>query len=128
MRPDVPGFVLDATACAAAPRSIFARTLIQMYARQERPIVVPAAALVAACATGAVDAEEFEPAEFTVTALAEGIVPAVALIIASATAPTSIEVAHAAYEAVATGYPVLTTRPQLYEVLTVPVDVEQLPG
>jgi hypothetical protein len=99
-----------------------------MYARQERPIVVPAAALVAACATGTVDAEEFEPAEFTVTALAEGIVPAVALIIASATAPTSIEVAHAAYEAVATGYPVVTARPQLYEVLTVHVDVKQLPG
>jgi hypothetical protein len=128
VRPDVPGFVLDATACAAAPRSIFARTLIRMYARQERPIVVPAAALVAACATGDVDAEEFEPAEFTVTALAEGIVPAVALIIATASAPTTIDVAHAAYEAVATGYPVVTVRPELYEVLTVPVDVEHLPG
>jgi hypothetical protein len=39
-----------------------------------------------------------------------------------------LEVAHAAYEAVATGYPVVTTRPELYAVLTLAVGVEQLPG
>jgi hypothetical protein len=127
VRPDVPGFVLDATALVAAPRSIFARTLIRMYVRNERPIVVPATALVVACATGAVTPEEFDPAEFTVTALTQSIVPAVALIIASASAPTPVEVAHAAYEAAATGYPVVTTRPQAYRALTTHIDVEQLP-
>jgi hypothetical protein len=46
---------------------------------------------------------------------------------ASASRPVPIEVAHAAYEASATGYPVVTSDAGWYSGLAVHVDVEQLP-
>jgi hypothetical protein len=49
------------------------------------------------------------------------------MLMASAARPVPIEVAHAAYEASAAGYPVVTTDAGWYSDLAVRVDVEQLP-
>jgi hypothetical protein len=127
VRPDVPGVVLDAGALRTARSSIYLRTIIRVYVREDRPIVVPATALVLAAATGEIEAAELDPPEITVTALTQAIAPAVALLMASASRPVPIEVAHTAYEASATGYPVVTTDPDWYSGLAVRVDVEQLP-
>jgi hypothetical protein len=98
-----------------------------MYADLDRPIVVPAAALVSACAAGAVTPAEFDPPQFTVTALNQAVVPAVALIISSSSTPLAIESAHAVYEAATTGYPVVTTAADVYSGLAVVIDIEELP-
>jgi len=127
VRPDVPGVILDASALRTARQSIYVRTIIRVYVRGERPIVVPSTALVLACATGDIEATELDPPEITVTALSQAVAPAVALIMATAHAPVPIEVAHAAYEAATTGYPVVTTDAGAYSPLAVLVDVEQLP-
>ena len=127
MRPDVPGVILDAGALRTARASIYLRTIIRVYAREDRPIVVPATALVLACASGDIDAAELDPPEITVTSLTQAIAPAIALLMSAATRPVSIEVAHTAYEASATGYPVVTTDAGWYFGLAVQVDVEQLP-
>ena len=127
MRPDIPGVILDAGALRTARTSIYLRTIIRVYARAERPIVVPATALVVACAAGDIEAAELDPPEITVTALTQAIAPAVALLIATARNPIPIEIAHSAYEASATGYPVVTTDAAAYSHLAVHVDVEQLP-
>jgi hypothetical protein len=127
VRPNVPGVILDAGALRTARASIYLRTIIRVYVREDRPIVVPATALVVACATGDIEAAELDPPEITVTALTQAIAPAVALLMASASRPVPIDVAHAAYEASATGYPVVTTDAEWYGGLAVAVDVEQLP-
>jgi len=127
VRPDVPGVILDAGALVTARSSTYLRTIIRVYAREDRPIVVPATALVIAAATGQIEAAELDPPEITVTALTQATAPAVALLMASATRPVPIEVAHAAYEASATGYPVVMTDAAWYSDLAVRVDVEQLP-
>lgn len=127
MRPDVPGFILDATALRAAPGSVFVRTLISLYASRQRPIVVPATALVVAAGAGWIHAAELDPPAITVTVLTQAIAPAVALIISGSTHQIPPEVAHVAYEAVATGYPVLTTEPAAYADLAVSIDIEEVP-
>jgi hypothetical protein len=127
VRPDVPGVILDAGALRTARASSYLRTVIRVYVREDRPIVVPATALVVACATGDIEAAELDPPEITVTALTQAIAPAVALLMSTATRPIPIEVAHTAYEASATGYPVVTTDAGAYAGLAVHVDVEQLP-
>ncbi|MGH3655665.1 MAG: hypothetical protein ACRDUA_03305 [Micromonosporaceae bacterium] len=127
MRPEVPGFILDASALRVSRHSLFARTLISRYARQDRPIVVPAAALVAAAGADWIDPAELDAPAITVTALTQAIAPAVALIMAGASAAPLVETAHTAYEAVATGYPVLTADRALYEKLAVRIDLEELP-
>jgi hypothetical protein len=127
MRSDAPGFVLDASALAVVRRSTYAQALIRVYADLDRPIVVPAAALVTAYAAGDVDAAEFDPPQFTVTALNQAVAPAVALIISAARTAVGIDTAHAAYEAATTGYPVVTTDAARYGGLAVVIDVEELP-
>ena len=128
MRPDVPGVILDASALRTARQSIYVRTIIRVYARSDRPIVVPSTALVVACAAGDIEAAELDPPEITVTALTQAIAPAVAYLMSSAIRRVSIETAHTAYEASATGYPVVTTDAGAYAGLAVEVDVEQLPS
>lgn len=127
MRSDAPGIVLDATALTAAPASTYVQALIRVCADLDRPIVVPAAALVAALASGSVDAADFDPPHFHVTALTQATAPALAYIIATATAPIGMDTAHAAYEAASTGFPIITTRGDAYSALRVPVDLEELP-
>lgn len=128
MRPDVPGFILDASALRVAPRNLFIQTLINLYATRDRPIVVPATALVVAAGAGWIDPAELDSPAVTVTGLTQAIAPAVSLIIAGASAPTSVETAHTAYEAVATRYPVLTADRSTYDALAVRIDVEDVPG
>lgn len=128
MKPEIPGVILDATALRTARTSIYVRTIIRVYARQERPVVVPATALVVAVASGDIEPAELDPPEITVTALTQTIAPAVAHLIASAIRPVPIEVAHAAYEASVTGYPVVTADAGAYSGLAIRVDVEQLPN
>ncbi|MBN1172776.1 MAG: hypothetical protein JXA67_11430 [Micromonosporaceae bacterium] len=128
MRPDVPGVILDAGALRTAKASIYVRTIIRVYSRSDRPIVVPSTALVMACATGHIEAWELDPPEITVTALTQTIAPAVAYLMASVVRPVPIEVAHAAYESSATGYPIVTTDAGAYSGLVIDVDVEQLPN
>lgn len=127
MRSDAPGFVLDASALAMVRGSTYVQALIRVYAELDRPIVVPAAALVAACATGAVIAAEFDPPQFTVTALTQAVVPAVAQLISTTRGGLAIDAAHAAYEAATTGYPVVTASADSYAGLNVTITVEELP-
>src|SRR5947208_9981271 len=75
MRPDVPGVILDAGALVTARSSTYLRTIIRVYAREDRPIVVPATALVIAAATGQIEAAELDPPEITVTALTQATAP-----------------------------------------------------
>ena len=127
MRSDAPGFVLDASALGALPRSAYAQALIRMYARLDRPIVIPAAALARAAGNGTVDAADFDPPEFTVTALNQAAAPGLAAVLGTARAPMTVEAAHAVYEAATTGYPVVTADTAAYDGLTVPIDLEVLP-
>lgn len=127
MRSDAPGFVLDASALAALPRSAYAQALVRVYTELDRPIVIPACALVAACVTGRIRPAQFDPPEFSVTALNQAVVPAVAKVIADATSALSIDTAHAVYEAASTGFPVVTANSDAYAGLTITVDIEELP-
>lgn len=127
MRPDIPGVILDTGALRTAKTSIYVRTIIRVYSRDERPIVVPSTSLVMACSTGHLETWELDPPEITVTALTQTIAPAIAYLMASANRPVPIDVAHTAYEASATGYPVVTTDAGAYSGLAVDIDVEQLP-
>lgn len=128
MRPGAAGIVIDTSALSVARVSLYLQSLIQVHAEHERPMIVPATALVTACVGGRISAEELDPPEFTVTALSQAIVPAIAVIVTSARGPVGIDVAHAAYEASATGYPVVTADPAPYRRLAVTIDVETLPG
>ena len=127
MRPDVPGFILDASALRIAPTNLYLRTLIGLYAQRDRPIVVPATALAVAAGAGWIDPTELDSPAVTVTSLTQAIAPAIALIISGATAPTVVETAHTAYEAIATKYPVVTADRAVYDTLAVRIDVEELP-
>ena len=127
MRRDAPGVILDASVLRTARANIYVRTIIRFYAHANRPIVVPSTALVLACASGDIEAAELDPPEITVTALTQAIAPAVAHLMASAGRRVPIEVAHTAYEAAATGYPIVTTDADAYTGLAVELNVEQLP-
>lgn len=87
--------------------------------------MIPATSLYAAVLAGA-DPADFDAHGFTVIPLSQAIVPGVALVAQTATAPIASDVAHVAWEAQVTGYPVLTDNPVAYEHLNVPIDLEAL--
>ncbi|NUS45482.1 MAG: hypothetical protein HOQ24_17545 [Mycobacteriaceae bacterium] len=127
MKHDAAGVVLDTSALCRTHTSHYLQALIVWHANDFRPMIIPSVALAAAAVTGRVAAVEFDPHPFTVTALSQAIVPAVALIASTAKTPIGLDIAHAAYEARATGYPIVTDRPDLYQALAVDVDLEELP-
>ncbi|MGW0181297.1 hypothetical protein [Nocardia sp. NPDC003345] len=125
MRPTAAGTILDASALLELPRSLFGQVLVEMSVREHRPLVIPATSLYTAALAGA-DPADFDAAGFTVTPLSQSIVPGLVLIGHTATAPVGPDLAHVAWEAQATGYPVLTADAGPYRALTVPVDLEIL--
>lgn len=125
MRPTAAGTILDASALLELPRSLFGQVLIEMSVREHRPLVIPATSLYIAALAGA-DPTDFDAAGFTVTPLSQAIVPGLTLIARSAGGPIGADLAHIAWEAHATGYPVLTADAGPYRALTVPVDLEIL--
>ncbi|WP_067646424.1 hypothetical protein [Nocardia harenae] len=125
MRPAAAGTILDASALLALPRSIYGQVLIEMSVREHRPLVIPAASLYTAALAGA-DPADFDAAGFTVIALSQAIVPGLVLLGRSALAHIGPELAHIAWEARATGYPVLTANAAPYRDLAAPPDLEIL--
>ncbi len=125
-RPEAAGIILDASALRAAHTNLYLQTLVREHARERRPIVVPASCLVLAVADGRISAAELDPPQFTVTALSQPIVPAVALLVATSSGQVSVDIAHVAYEHTLTGNTVLTGDPDAYQTLPVPVDVEPI--
>ncbi|WP_433193799.1 hypothetical protein ACQP1G_34140 [Nocardia sp. CA-107356] len=125
MRPTAAGTILDASALVALPRSIYAQTVIGFSVRERRPLVIPATSLYVATLAGA-DPSDFDADGFTVTPFSQAIVPGVALVAQTATAPITPDIAHVAWEAQVTGYPVLTGDPAPYGQLNVSIDLEIL--
>ncbi|WP_040703998.1 hypothetical protein [Nocardia takedensis] len=125
MRPTAAGTILDASALIALPRSIYARTLVELSVRERRPLVIPAASLYAATIGGA-DPADFDADAFTVTPVSQAIVPGMAMVARTAVAAIGTDLCQVAWEAQVTGYPVLTGDPDLYAALGVPIDLETL--
>ncbi|MGY5210007.1 hypothetical protein [Nocardia gipuzkoensis] len=125
MRPTAAGTILDASALVALPRSIYARTLIDISVRERRPLVIPASSLYTAALTGA-DPADFDTADYTITSVSQAIVPGMLAVARTSTAPIPLDLAHVAWEAQVTGYPVLTDNPGPYALLTMPIDLELL--
>ena len=123
MRPNAPGTILDASALLALPRSIYARTLVDVSIREGRPLVIPAASLYAAALQGA-DPDDFDTIDYTVTALSQTAIPGMLAIARTATGPIDWDLCQVAWEATATGYPVLTDNPGPYAYLSIPIDLE----
>lgn len=122
------GIILDASGLRAARTSLFARTVLRNLTQRQRPIIVPSTALVLAAGAGWVNPIELDRPAVTVTGLSQAIAPAVAIIISEAHGKVSVDVAHAAYEAAATGHLVLTADASAYANLPVLIDVEEIPG
>ncbi|MGY1871970.1 hypothetical protein [Nocardia gipuzkoensis] len=125
MRPTAAGTILDASALVALPRSIYAQTVIGFSVRERRPLVIPATSLYVAVVAGAAPAD-FDAHGFTITPFSQAIVPGVALVAQSAATSIPPDVAHVAWEAEVTGYPVLTDDPSAYAYLGVTLDLEVL--
>lgn len=125
MRPTAAGTIIDSSALVALRRSIFAQTVVQFSVREQRPLVIPATSLYIAVLAGA-DAADFDTHGFTVIPFTAPIVPGVALIAQTASGFVPPDIAHTAWEAQATGYPVLTDNAAAYEHLSVPIDLEVL--
>ncbi|MGW4370487.1 hypothetical protein ACWEKT_33075 [Nocardia takedensis] len=123
MRPTAAGTILDASALLALPHSIYGQVLVQMSVREHRPLVIPATSLYTAALAGT-DPADFDAIGFTVTPLSQAIVPGLVLIGHNATAAISTDLAHVAWEAQATGYPVLTADADPYRALAAPPDLE----
>ncbi|MEU2043815.1 hypothetical protein [Nocardia niwae] len=125
MRPTAAGTILDASALVTLPRSIYARTLVDISVRERRPLVIPAASLYIAALAGA-DPTDFDTADYTVTPVSQAIVPGMLAVAQTSTAPIPLDLAHVAWEAQVTGYPVLTDNPGPYALLPLPLDLELL--
>jgi hypothetical protein len=87
--------------------------------------VIPATSLYVAVLAGA-DAADFDAHGFTVIPFTAPIVPGVALIARTTGGFVPPDIAHTAWEAQATEYPVLTDNPAAYQHLSVPIDLETL--
>lgn len=123
MRPNAPGTILDASVLVALPRSFYAQTLIGVSIREQRPLVIPAAALYAASLAG-VDPADFDTSDYTVTPVSQAVVPGMTLIGTTATGTVDVDLVQVAWEAQVTGYPVLTDNPGPYAYLNVSIDLE----
>jgi hypothetical protein len=120
------GIILDPSAIVALPTSFYARTLVRVFAKQDRPIVVPALALTAACLTGRTDPAWFDPPEYTVTAVNDAVIPGLVRVVNAMTRPAALDVIHCAYEALTTGFPIVTAAGDLYTGLPQPVELYEL--
>ncbi|MGW4125202.1 hypothetical protein [Nocardia sp. NPDC004711] len=125
MRPTAAGTILDASALLALLRSIYAQTVIGFSFQERRPLVIPATSLYVATMAGA-DPTDFDAHGFTVTPFSHAVVPGIALVAQTTTAPTAADVAQVAWEAQVTGYPVLTGSPTVYAHLGVAIDLGML--
>jgi hypothetical protein len=123
VRPTAAGTILDASALLALPRSIYARTLVDVSVRERRPLVIPATSLYIA-ALGGAEPADFDTTDYTVTALAQAIVPGMLAIARAATGPLDPDLCHVAWEATVTGYPVLTDNPGPYAHLSIGIDLD----
>jgi hypothetical protein len=120
------GIILDASAIVALPRSFYARSLVRVFAKNDRPIVVPALALTAACLTGETQAAWFDPPQYTVTAVNQPVVARLVDIIRRMTGPVPLDIAHCGYEALTTGFPLVTATGSPYAGLPEPVELYEL--
>ncbi|MEI4420378.1 hypothetical protein V9056_10755, partial [Streptococcus agalactiae] len=117
------GTILDASALLALPRSIYARTLIDVSVQEGRPLVIPASSLYVA-ALGGTDPADFDTADYTVTPVGQSVVPGMVAIARTATGTVDFDLVHVVWEATVTGYPVLTDNPGPYAYLSAPVDLD----
>jgi hypothetical protein len=78
------------------------------------------------CCSSVLDPADFDAPGYTVTAFTQPLVPAVAAIAEMASAPIPVDIAHTAWEAQVTAYPVLTANPLAYEPLSVRIDIETI--
>lgn len=127
MRPETPGFVLDASAIAEVPDSGYLFSLLRVYGDMDRPIVLPASALTVACAQTGLDPARFDDPSFTVTALHQPVVPALVYLLTDTTGGITLEDAHAAYDAASTGLVLVTADADRYAGMPVAIDIDELP-
>ncbi|MEV0766500.1 hypothetical protein [Nocardia sp. NPDC050435] len=125
MRPTAAGTILDASALVALPRSLYARTLVDVSVREGRPLIIPAAALYTAALAGA-DPADFDAADWAITPVTATIVAGLVMITQTATAPVGLDIAQVAWEAEITGFPVLTDNPGPYAGLAAGLDLDVL--
>jgi hypothetical protein len=123
VRPNAPGTILDTSLLAALGRSIYAKTIVDFSVREGRPLIIPAACLYAAALEG-VAPELFDADGYTVTAMSQSVVPGMASLALAATGAVGMDHVQVAWEAVSTGYPVLTDNPGPYAYLNIPIDLE----
>lgn len=123
MRPTAAGTILDASALLALPRSIYARTLVDVSVQERRPLVIPAASLYAAALHGA-DPTDFDTADFTVTPVSQTVVPGMVAVARTATGAADFDLCQVVWEATVTGYPVLTDNPGPYAYLPARIDLD----
>lgn len=121
------GAILDASALRALAGSIYARTVVDVAVRERRPLLIPATCLYRAALPddhgAAADPADFDTTDFVVTPLSQEIVPAL-VAVAAAGGPIGIDICHAAWEAAATGYSVLTGDPGRYRPLAGRIDLD----
>lgn len=122
------GIILDTSALRAAHGSLFVRHVLRTLVQKDRPIVVPATALVTAAGRQWLDPAEIDSASVTVTSLSQAIAPGVARIIARAGGTFPVDLAHGVYEQLATDkrYPILTADPKAYDALGLPLYLEPI--
>jgi len=121
-----PGIVLDASAIVALPGSAYAQSLVRVFAKMNRPIIVPALSLAAACLTGRVRAAAFDDPAFTVTAVSQPMVPDLVDLVLTSVIPLTLDSAQAAHHAVTGGSVLVTAAGDRYRGLASPVWLDEL--
>jgi hypothetical protein len=121
VRPNAIGVVVDDTVIAVVtdgkPRSLYVESLVAWLAREDRPLVVPAAAVAAA------GLPDVLARWGTVTALTEAVAIEVHRI-GSASGVDDVVASHAVYEATHLNWPIVTATPDRYRAYGPGLDLE----
>ncbi|MGN2642240.1 hypothetical protein ACTD5D_39955 [Nocardia takedensis] len=120
------GIILDATALAELTSSFFLQTLVATHIEQDRRVIVPVLALSHAANSSRITYARIHHRGVTTIDFTAGMVDDVAVLAREATGLVAPDVLHCAFEAIQSGYPIVTGQPLAYAHIPHPLHLEPL--